>query len=353
MQTLSRQMLNAVAFVAPGTSLREGLDRIQQSGFGGLIVLSTREAERLYSGGFVIETELTAQRLSELSKMDGAIVLDATARRVLRANVHLVPDASAMTNETGTRHRTAERVARLTDATVIAVSKRMSLISIYSGHEKHILQPVQRGLALANQAVATLERYRGRFDAVATALSALEVEDLVTLRDVLVVLQRGQMVRRIGEEADVLLAELGTEGRLLRLQVDELSAGVDRELGLVIRDFVGVDSDEASTEAVRLLCDMATEELADLYYLMPVIRPAGTSIDTTLGSRGYRFLSRIPRIPSDLVGRIVGYFDGLQKVLNASLLELEEIDGVGDVRALQIKEGLARLAEASILDRYG
>lgn len=346
-------MLESLALVAPGTPLREGIDRILQAETGGLIVLgSDPRVDLLCSGGFLIEAELTAPRLSELSKMDGAIILDEKGYNIIRANVHLVPDATAITLETGTRHRTAERVARQTGATVISVSQRMSLIGVYCGDERRTLQPVTRVLARANQAASTLERYRARFDAVSTSLSALEVEDLITARDVLLVLQRGEMVRRISEEADILLAELGVEGRLLKLQVDELSSGVDTELGLVIRDYCVDNAEHTPDRAIEELCAIPTEDLADLYSLAPVLGLAPSSIDSALTPRGYRFLSRIPRLSYDMVARIVEQFDSLQKILNASLGELEEIEGVGEVRALQIKEGLARLAESSILDRY-
>ncbi len=349
----SPQMLRSLALAAPGTLLREGIDRVLQAQTGGLIVLGTSaNVEAICTGGFRIDAHLTPQRLSELSKMDGAIILDDDGADILRANVHLVPDATQSTDETGTRHRTAERVARETGSTVISVSQKMGLIALYCGSERRILQPVTRVLARANQAAATLERYRARFDSVSTSLSALEVEDLTTARDVLLVLQRGEMVRRISEESDILLAELGAEGRLLKLQVDELSAGVDKELGLVIRDYCTRSSSHTPEDAIEELCNIATPDLADLHALTPVIGIPPANADSNLTPRGYRFLSRIPRLSQELTGRIVDRFDSLQKVLNASLVELEEIEGVGEVRALQIKEGLARLAESSILDRY-
>ncbi len=350
---ISKNMLESLSYVAPGTPLREGIDRILQAGIGGLIVLgATPRVTEICSGGFLIEAPLTPQRLSELSKMDGAIVLDDTAENIIRANVHLVPDASTFTTETGTRHRTAERVARQTDSTVISVSQRMSLISVYCRDQKRILQQVSRVLARANQAAATLERYRGRFDAVAASLSALEVEDLVTARDVLLVLQRGEMVRRIGKEAEILLVELGVEGRLLKLQVDELSAGVDSELSYVIRDYYVEMKSFSPEDAYELLRRTPTEQLADPASVARVLGISAANIDAALSPRGIRFLARIPRLSPVIISRITSRFDNLQKVLNASLGDLESVDGIGELRALQIKEGLARLAESSILDRY-
>lgn len=348
----SKKMLESLARVAPGTPLRDGLDRVLQASTGGLLVLGTGpHVDSICSGGFLIEAQLTPQRLMELCKMDGAVVLDEMGEFIVRANVHLVPDANILTTETGTRHRSAERVARQTGVTVLSVSKRLSLISVYRGDEKRILEPVERVLGRANQAASTLERYRARFDAVSASLSALEVEDLVTARDVLLVLQRGEMVRRIGEEAHVLLAELGTEGRLLQLQLEELSTGVDSELSYVLRDYAAPDRDP--NEAYDLLCRVPTESLSDLAPLARVIGIPSSGVDVAMTTRGFRFLSRIPRLSDTLIHKIVDRFGSLQKILNASIGELEEIEGVGEVRALQIKEGLARLAESSILDRYG
>ena len=346
-------MLAAIRLIAPGTPLREGLDRILQADTGGLIVIGGgTKVEQLCSGGFMVETQLTPQRMSELSKMDGALILDDTTEVIMRANVHLVPDASIPTTETGTRHRTAERVARQTAKTVVSLSQRMGQVTVYVDDQKWVMQPVALLLGKANQAVATLERYRARFDAVSAALSALEVEDLVTGRDVLLVLQRGEMVRRISEELDAILVELGTEGRLLDLQVDELVAGVDTELELVARDYLPDQRRKKPLSVLDQLSRLATEQLSDLRTVAVRVGMDPEVLEAPLSPRGFRFLSSIPRLPLSLVERIVGQFDSLQKILNATLVELDEVEGVGEARALQIKEGLARLAEASILDRY-
>ena len=202
-----------LARLAPGTMLREGIDRIIGAGRGALIVIGwSDEVEALVSGGFVIDTNATAQRIAELAKMDGALVLDDDANRVLRANVHLVPDASVPTSETGTRHRSGERTARQTGVPVISVSESMSLVTLYHGDRKQVLEDVSTLLFRANQALATLERYRSRLSEVASQLGMRELADTVTLRDVCVTLQRTEMVRRIAREVDDLVSELGTEG---------------------------------------------------------------------------------------------------------------------------------------------
>src|SRR5438552_3679061 len=231
-------LLEALASVAPGQPLREGVDRVLQANMGALIVVGdTPEVLNICSGGFLLDSEFTPQRLSELAKMDGAIILAADASRIARANVHLVPNPSVTTSETGTRHRTAERVARSIPVPVISVSEDMSMIAVYVGDLNHPLEPIQRLLNSANQALQTLERYKNRLDTVSGSLSALEVEDLVTVRDVATVLQRPEMVRRIAAAIEGYIVELGTDGRLVLLQLEELMGGVEDDRRLVIKDY--------------------------------------------------------------------------------------------------------------------
>src|SRR6266550_3025298 len=258
-------MTEALAGVAPGRPLREGLDRILQANMGALIVVGDGpEVLSICSGGFLVDAGFTPQRLSELAKMDGAIVLAPDASRIARANVHLVPSPNVPTSETGTRHRTAERVARSIDVPVISVSEDMSVIAVYRGDMKHPLEPIPRLLNRANQALQTLERYKNRLDTVSGALSALEVEDLVTVRDVVTVLQRAEMVRRIAEEVEGYVVELGEDGRLLLLQLEELMGGVDDDRRHVIKDYFREESRWHLDNALTTLSDLSTEELLDL-----------------------------------------------------------------------------------------
>jgi len=347
-------LLDALAAVAPGRPLREGLDRILQAGMGALIVVGDGpEVLNICSGGFLLDAAFSPQRLSELAKMDGAIILASDASRIARANVHLVPNPNVPTSETGTRHRTAERVARSIDVPVISVSEDMQVIAVYVDDTKYPLEPIPRLLNKANQALSTLERYKSRLDGVSGALSALEVEDLVTVRDVVTVLQRTEMVRRIAEEIEGHIVELGADGRLVRLQLEELMGGVDDDRRLVIQDYFRADSTWKVEDALEALAELDTDDLLDLKVVAGMLRlPGGIDLDVSVQPRGHRLLSKIPRLPDTVIERIVERFGNLQKIMRATIDDLDDVEGVGEARARAIKDGLSRLAETSILDRY-
>lgn len=348
-------LLNALAAVAPGTPLREGLDRILQASMGALVVVGDGpEVLNICSGGFLLDAAFSPQRLSELAKMDGAIILASDASRIARANVHLVPNPNVPTSETGTRHRTAERVARSIPVPVVSVSEDQAVIAVYLNGDKHPLELIPRLLNRANQALSTLERYKNRLDTVAGALSALEIEDLVTERDVVSVLQRTEMVRRIAEEVDGYIIELGVDGRLVRLQLEELMGGVEDDRRLVLRDYFHEEAAWHLEEALTSLAELGTDDLLDLKAVAGVLRlPDGVvDLDTGLSPRGFRLLAKVPRLSEKVIADIVERFGSLQKVLRASIADLDDVKGVDQSRARAIKEGLARLAEASILDRY-
>ncbi|MGH3459104.1 DNA integrity scanning diadenylate cyclase DisA [Aeromicrobium sp.] len=345
----------ALSTIAPGTALREGLERILRGRTGALIVVGhDREIDAMSTGGFALDVPFTATGLRELAKMDGAIIVDKDINNILRAGVHLMPDPSIPTEETGTRHRTADRVARQTGVPVISVSASMHIIALYLDEDRHVLEDASAILGRANQAIATLERYRNRLDEVSDALSALEIEDLVTVRDVAAVAQRLEMVRRIATEIDTYVLELGVEGRLLDLQLEELFAGVDPERELIVRDYLPTGRRPRSVDAVlAALAAIDSAALVELGSVADAMRIGSEdSLDTPVSPRGYRLLAKVPRLPDTVVDRLIDHFGNLQKLLAASVDDLQAVEGVGDLRARGVREGLARLAESSILERY-
>jgi len=351
----SQALIDALRIVAPGTTFREGLDRIPQASMGALIVIGDGpEVLNICSGGFLLDAAFTPQRLSELAKMDGAIILAADASRIARANVHLVPNPNVPTSETGTRHRTAERVARSIDVPVVAVSEDMAVLTVYVGDDKKPLEPIPRLLSRANTALQTLERYKTRLDLTSAELSTAELEDVVTIRDVVTMLQITELVLRIADEIESDLVELGTDGRLVQLQLEEIVVGVEDERRLVVRDYFNAAGTWDLEAAMKGLQSLDTEELLDLKLVADVLHLPGNSSDleAPLQPRGYRLLSRIPRLPSVIIGNIVDSFGDLSMILRANVADLDEVEGVGATRAQAIKDGLSKLTSSSILDRY-
>jgi diadenylate cyclase len=347
-----------LAQVAPGTELRDGLERVLRGNTGALIVLGhDKLVDSLCTGGFELDVDFSATRLRELSKMDGAVVVTPDIARIVKAGVQLVPDSRIETTETGTRHRTAERVAKQTGHPVISVSQSMRIIALYVDGRRYVLDDSAAILSRANQALATLERYKLRLDEVSGTLSALEIEDLVTVRDAMAVSQRLEMVRRIATEIEGYVVELGTDGRLLILQLDELMAGVDVERELVVRDYLPPPAGRRPRKLDAALAELDTLSATDLLELSTIARAVGypataDALDMAVSPRGYRLLAKVPRLPNLVVDRLIDHFGGLQKLLAAGIDDLQAVEGVGETRARSVREGLSRLAESSILERY-
>ncbi|WP_067845037.1 DNA integrity scanning diadenylate cyclase DisA [Nocardia lijiangensis] len=353
----ANRLPEVVTRLAPGTPLRDGLERIQRGRTGGLIVLGYDEGvERLCDGGFELDVEFAPTRLRELSKMDGAVVLSTDGSRILRANVHLVPDPNLPSAESGTRHRAAERTAAQTGHPVVAVSKSMRTMTLYVDDIRHLVEPSATILARANQALGTLERYKARLDQVCEQLSESEIEDVVTLRDALTAAQRLEMVRRLAEEIEQNVLELGADGRQLALQLEDLVGDNAWLRELLIRDYLA-DEPVASAGVDRALAglDLLTDaELLDLTNLAAPLGYPSTieALDLPMRPRGYRVLTRIPRLRFTHIESLVDSFGSLQGLLVATASDLESIDGIGVPRARQIREGLTRLAEADMDDSF-
>ncbi len=349
------KLLDAIARIAPGTDLRQGIDDIIRSREGALIVIGDpAELSFLFSGGIALDHPFTPQLLYELSKMDGAIIVNDALSKLAHANVQLMPDPTIASSETGTRHRTAERVAKQTDALVISISQQRSTISLFVGQRRYQLDAIAEVLAKTNQALATLQTYRERFEQVLTRLTALEFQSAVVLDDVIVVLQRAEMTTRMTEEIERDCVELGSEGRLIRMQLEELVAEVPAEKEAVVADYlVGIGTTTVA-QIVAGLESLPYHALLESEVLIRLLgHPADVNpLDFTVTPRGYRVLRRIPRLPLGVIDRVVGDLDGLESIVRASTRELEAVDGVGAVRAREIKEGLRRLQEHNLVDRY-
>jgi diadenylate cyclase len=348
-------LMQAIEKIAPGTAVRQAIDDVIRSREGALIVIGDpHELAFLFSGGIKLDAPFRSQLLYELSKMDGAIIVDPALKRLAWANVQLMPDAEMPSDETGTRHRTAERVAKQTGALVVAVSQEREVVTVFVGQARYQLDPVADVLAKTNQALGTLDTYRQRLEQVLLRLTALEFQNAVTLDDVLVVLQRAAMTSRMAERIERDCVELGAEGRLIRMQLEELVGNVPADLDAIVRDYHAADAGPEATLALEGLRAMRYRDLRDFERLAELLgyERGINPLDRSVAPRGFRVLSHIPRLSEAIIQRVVGDLGSLETVIRASQRDLEAVEGVGAVRAREIREGLRRLQEHNLVDRY-
>ena len=341
--------------IAPGTPIREGLDNILKARTGALLLITDKQEviDEIVDGGFNINEDYTSSKLYELAKMDGAIVLSGDMKKILFANAQLIPSREIETRETGTRHRTAERTAKQTGELVISISQRRNIITIFKGNFRYILEDTNAVLNKANQGIQTLERYKKVFDSRLSILNEYEFNDIVTLKNVIDVIQRAEMVMRIADEIQRQIYELGNDGRLVKMQLDELIGGLEKEELLIIKDYMASAKKKKTPEKIL-------EELSEISY-EDVMRE--TTVSKLLGyetfdnydevgvyTRGYRILSKVPRMPANIVENLVLSFKSFQHILDADIESLDEVDGIGEVRARTIKQSLRRMQEQFVFD---
>jgi len=376
------EIVDILKMIAPGTQIRAGIDNILKAKTGGLIVIGDgKEIQNIIDGGFYVDVEFSPARLYELAKMDGAIILSEDLKRILYANAQLIPDFTITTVETGTRHRTAERVAKQTGKIVISISQRRGIITIYYGNSRYVLEDTAKVMAKSNQALQTVEKYRIVFNNKINLLNEYEFNDIATLNVVVETIQRGEMLYKIAEEVQKSIYELGIEGRLLKMQLDELTDGIEQEERLVIKDYIQYDKNDKNKtkgkEKVKNqekakeqdsndenedieIEDVTFKKIRSLSYedLMKEqlianilgIKENDNFSDISVYTRGYRILSRVPRMPGFIVDNIVKKFGSWQKILSASAEELDEVDGIGEIRAKTIVQSLKRMQEQYMFD---
>lgn len=346
-----KEIKKILKIMSPGTYLREGLENILRAKTGALIVLSDSEdVLNIVDGGFNINSEYSPAYIYELAKMDGAIVMSSDLKRILYANTQLMPDQSISTFETGTRHRTAQRVAKQTGNIAIAISQRRNIITVYKGDIKYVLRDSSVVLGKANQAIQTLEKYVAVLEGVINSLNLLEFQDLVTLFDVVTAIQRTEMVMRIVEEVEWYIVELGNEGRLISMQLEELIISIEQDGLLLIRDYCHGNLN--LDDIYKKIQGLSSEDLLDLDQIAREIGYTGKSlIDTLVSPKGYRIVSKVPRIPTGVIENLVKHFERLKYVLDAGTDELDQVEGIGEARARAIKNGLRRMREQVLLNK--
>ena len=341
--------------IAPGTPIRDGLENILRAKTGALLLITDnmQVLKDVVDGGFTINEDYTSSKLYELAKMDGAIVLSGDLKKILFANAQLIPSHEIQTLETGTRHRTAERTAKQTGELVISISQRRSIITVFKGNDRYILEDTDVVLNKANQAIQTLEKYKKVFDNKLNILNEYEFNDIVTLENVIVVIQRAEMVMRIVEEIQRQIYELGDDGRLVRMQLEELIGGLEKEETLIIKDYIAPSKKKRLPEKiVEALEELSYEELSKESMIAKLLGYENFDNYDEVGvyPRGYRILNKIPRMPSNIVENLVDAYKSFQHILAADIESLDEVDGIGEVRAKTIKQSLKRMQEQFVVD---
>ena len=345
---IPKSIRHVVAQLAPGTPMHEGIEFIQRARTGALIVMGdSPEVMEIAKGGFKIDAPYLPNSIYELAKMDGAIILSSSLDRILYAGVHLFPDSALPTNETGTRHASAERTSRATGKPVIAISSRRNVITIYYNKMKYIMRDIDYILNMANQALQTLARYREVLDKALNMLNTFEFEDDVTIADVAECIRRWELTRRVAEEVNSYIIELGSEGRLIRMQMQELIRGRREEAVYLLKDYMD-DSEYKNPE--KLLEAMEQWDLDDVIengIIERAIRKLGEDgADSEVSARGYRTLSRLAaRMPEQVVENLINAFGRLPLLLKASVEELDDVEGIGKSRAVTLYEGLRRIRD--------
>lgn len=353
---MNNEILEILKLVAPGTMLRDGLENILKAKTGALIVLSDSEdILKIADGGFKIDEEFTATNIYELAKMDGAIILSDDLKKIVRANVQLNPDFSIKTIETGTRHKTAERVAKQTGKLVISISERRGIITLFKGDFRYVINDISSVLMRANQTLQALEKYKAVFDNMLNILSEHEFDDIVSLDTVINCIYRSEIIMRMEADVKRNIIELGDEGRIVNMQLEELMANVESEEKLIIEDYMIKKNKKTTVQSI--LDEIRKIDRKNLIVSEKIVKLLGYEItadvlDLNVSPKGYRILSKVPKMPVSIVEKTVDTFGSLQQICSATIDELDDVEGIGEIRAKIINQSLKRLQEQYLLKSY-
>lgn len=346
-------MTEVLRMIAPGTPIRDGLENILKAKTGALIVIGdNKEVLDLVDGGFQLNIDYSSARLYELAKMDGAIVLSSDLKKILYANTQLTPSSSISSSETGTRHRTAECTAKQTGALLICISQRRSIITVFKGNERYVLEDTSKVISKANQALQTVEKYKKVFDDKLSLLNEYEFNDIVTLENVIIAIQRAEMVMKVVDEVQKAIYELGSEGVLLNMQLEELIGDLEKEELLIVKDYIAPGKKRVAEKVLEEIRNLNHDDLLEMQKIAKNLGYEDFDNYDEVGvyTRGYRVLNKIPRMPSNIIENLIKSFKSFQHILAADLKQLDDVDGIGEIRARTIRQSLKRMQEQFVFD---
>ncbi|HPF16160.1 MAG TPA: DNA integrity scanning diadenylate cyclase DisA [Thermotogota bacterium] len=343
-----------IKICSPGTQLRLGLENIIKSNSGGLILLMNEEDIERHKSiiqlGFNVNCEYTAQKIYELTKMDGAVILNEDVTKILYANVQLTPDPSIPTKETGMRHRNAERIAKQTGKVAIAVSRRRGVVSIYWGAFTYVLKDLNFLITMVDQGLKAIEKYSASYNREIENLNTLEIENKVTVFDLCRTLEKAIAALRTSEEIEPYIWEMGINGRLANLQLDEMIGDLDENLHLIVSDYLvaeGIPQDDEVDLCVHHLTTLKDKELLDYSKMANFLGIESQSLLTEemISPRGIRMIRTVTKIPNNIIYNLVEKMNSLNAIKNANPDSLKEVAGIGEKRSVSIIEGLKKLGD--------
>lgn len=313
-----KDFFDVLKMVAPGTSIRSALDDLLNAEMGALIVIENGKVQPIVEGGFKINSKFTPQKIVELGKMDGAIIISRNVKKILRANVMLFPKLEIPSKETGTRHKAAERTSKQTGAIVLAISERKRKITLYYGDKRHELRKSSEVLRRASENMQILEKQRESLNEIMLDLNVLELQKMVTINDVSKLVQSFEILKRISEVIKKHLIELGREGVIVSSRLKSLTRGLDREEEFVLRDYFGSRYSEIEKNLEKLDLDTLLEiqDISDILF--------DGAYDRKISPRGLRILKKT-NIPERYIDSLVAHFESLDKILSARYEDLMRV----------------------------
>ncbi|MCX6346661.1 MAG: DNA integrity scanning diadenylate cyclase DisA [Actinobacteria bacterium] len=341
-------LLKCLKRVAPGTDLRLGIEYMLQAKTGGLLVLGDSEAVlKITNGGFYIGCNFTAAKLYELGKMDGAIILSSDTKRILYANTHLFPNPEIPSSETGTRHITAERSAKQTRELIISISQKRDAVTLYIDNIKYILEEPRIIQSKANLAIQTLEKFKNGLDHLLLNLTVRELEGIATLFDVASIFQRAIIVHKTAKEVNKYIYELGTDGRLLKMQIEELMDNVEEGYAKIIKDYVLADIKTEPSKLRDKILNIESDEIVELETISKILGYGSQEnlVEFSVQPKGYRIISEVMRLPQGVITNIINRFGNLRNIMDANREDIAAVAGVGKIRAKSFAERLKKYSE--------
>lgn len=333
-KTTKQELLNILKLVSPGTNLRTGIESIVKAGKGAIVVIGNEMVDHIIDGGFKINAKFTAQRLLELAKMDGAIILSKDMKKILYANVHLAPDSKIPTNETGTRHKAAERTAKMTGSLAIAVSERRNEITLYYKKLRYPLKPTEEILSKANEQIQLLEKQRELFDKNVEKLNSLELRNYINLNQAVSVIQKGRLIQKISQDLKKYSVELGNEGTLIKTRLKELMSGIEKETNLVIKDYAKIDLKKTTT----ILDTLSYDEIIDPQNILKAMAYETQTSPSQI--KGWRILSKTS-LEEQHIASLIKEIGSLGKTINSNINTYKTI--IGEEKATLFKEEIEKV----------